>query len=108
MPYDYYADKADDTLGLARTASLIRAARAEAKNSLLFDNGDFIQGNPMGDYIAYEKGMKDGDVHPMITGMNTLDYVCSTVGNHEFNYGLSFLGFRRCRARSSPSSAPTS
>ena len=55
---------------------------------MLIDNGDLIQGNPMGDYIAYEKGMKDGDVHPIITGMNTLGYECSTLGNHEFNYGL--------------------
>ncbi|MHB2167845.1 bifunctional 2',3'-cyclic-nucleotide 2'-phosphodiesterase/3'-nucleotidase [Alsobacter sp. R-9] len=93
LPYDYYRDKADDTLGLARTASLIRAARAEARNSLLFDNGDLIQGSPMGDYIAYKKGIKAGEVHPMFAGMNALDYVCATVGNHEFNYGLSYLGF---------------
>ena len=59
-PYDYYADKAVDTLGLARTAAHIKAIRAEATNSLLLDNGDFLQGNPMGDYMAYEKGMKDG------------------------------------------------
>jgi len=93
LPYDYYRDKADDTLGLARTASLIRAARTEAKNSLLFDNGDLIQGSPMGDYLAYKKGVKAGEVHPMFAGMNELDYVCATVGNHEFNYGLSYLGF---------------
>jgi 2',3'-cyclic-nucleotide 2'-phosphodiesterase/3'-nucleotidase len=85
LPYDYYRDKADDTLGLARTASLIRAARAEAKNSLLFDNGDLIQGSPMGDYLAYKKGIKAGEVHPMFAGMNELDYLCATVGNHEFN-----------------------
>ncbi|MCZ8104409.1 MAG: bifunctional 2',3'-cyclic-nucleotide 2'-phosphodiesterase/3'-nucleotidase [Burkholderiales bacterium] len=93
LPYDYYRDKADDTLGLARTASLIRAARAEARNSVLFDNGDLIQGSPMGDYLAYKKGIKAGEVHPMFAGMNELDYLCATVGNHEFNYGLGFLGF---------------
>ena len=27
----------------------------------------------------------------MMKGMNLLDYACSTLGNHEFNYGLSFL-----------------
>ena len=52
FPYDYYADKPRDTIGLARTASLIKAIRDEATNSLLIDNGDFLQGNPMGDYIA--------------------------------------------------------
>jgi len=91
FPYDYYADKPRDTVGLARTAALINAIRDEASNSLLIDNGDFLQGNPMGDYIAYERGMKDGDTHPVIQAMNTLGFDASTLGNHEFNYGLDFL-----------------
>jgi 2',3'-cyclic-nucleotide 2'-phosphodiesterase/3'-nucleotidase len=91
LPYDYYADKPNDTMGLSRTASLIEAVRKEATNAMLIDNGDLLQGNPMGDYIAYERGMKDGDVHPVMKGMNLLGYECSTLGNHEFNYGLSFM-----------------
>ena len=90
-PYDYYADKEIDTVGLARTASLIEDIRAEATNSVLFDNGDFLQGNPMGDYIAYERGMPEGAMHPVIEAMNTLGFDASTLGNHEFNYGLEFL-----------------
>ncbi|MFE0015548.1 bifunctional 2',3'-cyclic-nucleotide 2'-phosphodiesterase/3'-nucleotidase [Mesorhizobium sp. NPDC059054] len=91
LPYDYYADKANDTLGLSRTAALIDAVRKEAVNSMLVDNGDLLQGSPMGDFVAYERGMKEGDVHPVMKGMNLLNYACSTLGNHEFNYGLSFL-----------------
>ena len=91
FPYDYYADKPRDTVGLARTASIVKDIRAEATNSLLLDNGDFLQGNPMGDYIAYERGMKEGDMHPVIAAMNTLGFEASTLGNHEFNYGLDFL-----------------
>ena len=91
LPYDYYADKPNDTMGLSRTATLIDGIRKEATNAMLIDNGDLLQGSPMGDYIAYEKGMKDGDVHPIMKGMNLLGYECSTLGNHEFNYGLSFL-----------------
>lgn len=90
-PYDYYSDKPVDTVGLARTASLIKGVRDEATNSMLIDNGDFLQGNPMGDYIAYERGMKAGDMHPVIQAMNTLGFDGSTLGNHEFNYGLDFL-----------------
>ena len=90
-PYDYYADKPRDTVGLARTASLIKEIRDEATNSLLLDNGDFLQGNPMGDYIAYERGMKEGDMHPVIIAMNSIGFDASTLGNHEFNYGLDFL-----------------
>ncbi|WP_300072266.1 bifunctional 2',3'-cyclic-nucleotide 2'-phosphodiesterase/3'-nucleotidase [uncultured Ruegeria sp.] len=91
FPYDYYADKPRDTVGLSRAASIINEIRSEATNSLLVDNGDFLQGNPMGDYIAYERGMKDGDSHPIITAFNTIGYDAATLGNHEFNYGLSFL-----------------
>ncbi len=91
FPYDYYADKPRDTVGLARTASLIKNIRDEATNSMLIDNGDFLQGNPMGDYIAYERGMKEGDMHPIITAMNAVGYDAATIGNHEFNYGIDFL-----------------
>lgn len=91
FPYDYYADRPRDTVGLARTASIIESIRAEATNSMLIDNGDFLQGNPMGDYIAYERGMKEGDNHPIITAMNTVGFDAATLGNHEFNYGLDFL-----------------
>ncbi|NDV00827.1 bifunctional 2',3'-cyclic-nucleotide 2'-phosphodiesterase/3'-nucleotidase [Pseudoroseicyclus tamaricis] len=90
-PYDYYADRPIDTAGLARTASLIEAVRAESTNSLLVDNGDFLQGNPMGDYMAYEKGMEGDTVHPIMKAMNTLGFDAATLGNHEFNYGLPFL-----------------
>lgn len=90
-PYDYYADRPNDTMGLARTASLIEAIRAEARNTLLLDNGDYLQGNPMGDFIAYERGLGEGDVHPVIKAMNVLAYDCGTLGNHEFNYGIGFM-----------------
>jgi hypothetical protein len=36
---------------------VIEKARAEAKNSVLVDNGDVIQGSPLGDYMA-AKGLK--------------------------------------------------
>ncbi|MEM6984951.1 MAG: bifunctional 2',3'-cyclic-nucleotide 2'-phosphodiesterase/3'-nucleotidase [Pseudomonadota bacterium] len=90
-PYDYYGDRPADNVGLARTASIVKSIRDEAHNSLLIDNGDFLQGNPMGDYIAYEKGMSEGDVHPVIAAMNALGFDATTLGNHEFNYGLPFL-----------------
>ncbi|QYJ96108.1 bifunctional 2',3'-cyclic-nucleotide 2'-phosphodiesterase/3'-nucleotidase [Shewanella alkalitolerans] len=90
MDYDYYQSKVDPTIGLARTASLIHAARKEATNFVLVDNGDLLQGSPMGDYMA-KIGLKEGDVHPAYKAMNTLDYEVANIGNHEFNYGLDFL-----------------
>lgn len=90
-PYDYYADKPVDTVGVSRTAALVNAVRAEAANAILLDNGDFLQGNPLGDYIAYERGMDQGQMHPIITAMNEVGVDAGTLGNHEFNYGLTFL-----------------
>ena len=91
MNFDYYRDAEVDDAGLARTATLIRAAREEADNSLLFDNGDLIQGNPMGDYMARARGLAFGETHPMYRAMNLLGYDAANIGNHEFNYGLEFL-----------------
>jgi 2',3'-cyclic-nucleotide 2'-phosphodiesterase/3'-nucleotidase len=91
FPYDYYRDRPDSTVGLSMTAALIAAARAEAINTVLLDNGDVIQGTPLGDYAA-DAWQKDHDaIHPMIAAMNELGYAAGTVGNHEFNYGLDLL-----------------
>ncbi|MEQ4531709.1 MAG: bifunctional 2',3'-cyclic-nucleotide 2'-phosphodiesterase/3'-nucleotidase [Mixta sp.] len=90
MDFDYYKDKPTDKFGLVRTATLIAAARAEAKNSVLVDNGDVIQGSPLGDYMA-AKGLNKGETHPVYQAMNTLNYSVGNLGNHEFNYGLDYL-----------------
>lgn len=90
MDFNYYSGKVDPTIGLVRTASLIHAARTESKNSVLVDNGDLLQGSPMGDYMA-KVGLQMGDVHPAYKAMNLLDYEVGNIGNHEFNYGLDFL-----------------
>jgi len=54
-------------------------------------HGDLLQGNPMGDYIARARGLRQGEVHPMYKAMNLLGYDAANIGNHEFNYGLEFL-----------------
>jgi len=91
LDYDYFQDKPSVTMGLARTAALIKVARAEVKNSVLVDNGDLIQGNPLGDFMARQRGLQEGDIHPVYKAMNLLDYSVGNIGNHEFNYGLGFL-----------------
>lgn len=90
MDYNYYTAAQDPSIGLARTASLINAARQQAVNTVLVDNGDLIQGSPMGDYTAH-KGLVKGEVHPVYQAMNLLQYDVGNIGNHEFNYGLEFL-----------------
>ncbi|QIY79277.1 bifunctional 2',3'-cyclic-nucleotide 2'-phosphodiesterase/3'-nucleotidase [Chromobacterium violaceum] len=91
LAYDYYQDKQVADFGLERAASLIAAARAESPNSLLIDNGDLLQGSPMGDLVAKVKPLKAGDTHPAYKALNALGYDAGNLGNHEFNYGLPFL-----------------
>jgi len=91
LAYDYYQDKATNDYGLARTITLIKAARAEARNSLLFDNGDLLQGSPLGDWVARVKPLAPGQVHPAYKVLNALGVDAANIGNHEFNYGLPFL-----------------
>lgn len=91
LNHDYYQDKVTDEYGLAKTISLIKAARAQASNSLLFDNGDLLQGNPLGDYVARVKPLQAGQVHPAYKVLNQIGVDAANIGNHEFNYGLPFL-----------------
>lgn len=90
MDYDYYKDQPSQQIGLSRAATIVKQAKSEAENTVLVDNGDLIQGSPMGDYMA-AKGINAGDVHPVYKAMNQLDYDVGNIGNHEFNYGLDFL-----------------
>ncbi|WP_150275221.1 bifunctional 2',3'-cyclic-nucleotide 2'-phosphodiesterase/3'-nucleotidase [Paenibacillus tepidiphilus] len=91
--WDYFKDNASLTVGLDRTASLVNEARKQNPNNLLLDNGDLIQGTPLGTYLAKEADFtgEPERVHPLIAAMNIMDYDAATYGNHEFNYGLDYL-----------------
>ncbi|MEM8555744.1 MAG: bifunctional 2',3'-cyclic-nucleotide 2'-phosphodiesterase/3'-nucleotidase [Pseudomonadota bacterium] len=87
--FDYFTGLEAPSLGLARAASVLKAARAEVVNSLLFDAGDLIQGTPLGDWAV--ETMEGTAVHPMVEALNHLGVDAATLGNHEFNYGLERL-----------------
>ena len=72
---DKYAGKA----GYVRRATCIEQLRAEHKNMLLFDCGDFSQGTP---YYNMFKGEVE------IALINAMEYDAATIGNHEFDFGL--------------------
>ncbi|HHK5546851.1 bifunctional 2',3'-cyclic-nucleotide 2'-phosphodiesterase/3'-nucleotidase [Bacillus thuringiensis] len=96
MNYDYYQTKTDNKVGLVQTATLVNKAREEAKNSVLFDDGDALQGTPLGDYVANkikdQKNRVDPSyTHPLYRVMNLMKYDVISLGNHEFNYGLDYL-----------------
>ena len=51
--YNYYTDAVNEQAGFVKIATLINKNKDEMKgNTLLFDNGDMLQGSPYGDYMA--------------------------------------------------------
>ena len=65
--------------GFLRRVAMIKEERKKHPDLLLFDSGDFSQGSPY--YTLFK-----GDVE--IGWMNEMGYDASTVGNHEFDFGL--------------------
>jgi 2',3'-cyclic-nucleotide 2'-phosphodiesterase/3'-nucleotidase len=91
LSYDYYRLAEDSSLGFERMATLARQAREEFPNTMLFDDGDTIQGTALADYQAQVKPVGCGEELAIYRAMDALHYDGGTIGNHEFNYGLPFL-----------------
>lgn len=89
--FDYYSDTPEPTIGLTRTASLIREARAEARAEgaivLLFDNGDSLQGTPIGDLAANQLD----EPHVLMQAFGLLEYDAIGLGNHDFGFDRKVL-----------------
>ncbi len=94
LPFDYLRDIPSHSGDLATLATLIEALRADHPNTLLVDNGDFLQGTPMAD-VAAENAQT---LHPAISAMNLAGYDAAGVGNHELDYGLSILSVAMSQA----------
>lgn len=88
-----YSDKNSNHIGIAKAASLIKAVRAErgASSCVTIDAGDTIQGTPLNYYYARIEPISRRIIHPMAKAMNAVGYDAAALGNHEFNYGISFL-----------------
>ena len=65
--------------GYLRRVAFLEEQRRKNPDLLLFDSGDFSQGSPY--YTLYK-----GDVEVGL--MNMMGYDASTIGNHEFDFGL--------------------
>lgn len=92
LNYDYFTGEpygtGDKALGMEHLATAIeqtRSAKGE-DSTVLLDNGDANQGNPLATY--YQKNRSASTVDPMASVFNLLGYDAGVVGNHEFNYGL--------------------
>ena len=90
--YDYFTDSVptgSSERGLTKIQTYVDNVRAANANTIVIDNGDTIQGNP----LAYYFDILDTSVeNPLAAAMNHIGFVSSTVGNHEFNYGPSVFG----------------
>ncbi|MEQ9695306.1 bifunctional 2',3'-cyclic-nucleotide 2'-phosphodiesterase/3'-nucleotidase [Shimia sp. SDUM112013] len=98
LSYDYYADQPSERPALSRLASLIARERALSANTLLLDNGDFLQGTPLSDLFV-DLTPPETLENPVITAMNHLGYDAAALGNHEFNLSLADLKATLARAR---------
>lgn len=68
--------------GVARRMTLLRQIRRETPNVLLFDSGDILQGTPYFNIYGGELEFKL---------MNEMNYIASTIGNHDFDGGFEQL-----------------
>jgi 2',3'-cyclic-nucleotide 2'-phosphodiesterase/3'-nucleotidase len=107
-PYDYLTGRPAER-GLAKIATLIAQERKKDPNAILIDCGDTIQGAPI--ESVYQQWVRTGKfplnlkpaiplkADPMMLVMNHLRFDAMTVGNHEFNFGLTNLEKARADAR---------
>lgn len=85
LPDDFRYPYAEKNFGLAKSATALKE-QSDGDVTIMIENGDFIQGSPLTDYAK----QKD-----TLTTFNTLaeaiGYDVQILGNHEFNYGRTFL-----------------
>ena len=88
----------DQGFGYAGLAAVRDSLEAAGNHVLLVDNGDAIQGEPVGTMTTGEA---------LVQLMNVVGYDIAIPGNHEFDYGMDrFLELTERRI--SPTSAPIS
>lgn len=87
--YDYASGKAPSTSqGLAKVSSFVKEVRDYNSNVILADDGDLIQGTPL---VYFYNMLDKTTAYPMTKVMAAMKYDTWTLGNHEFNYGLTTL-----------------
>jgi 2',3'-cyclic-nucleotide 2'-phosphodiesterase/3'-nucleotidase len=92
VAHDYASDTPSNGPSLAGISTLITKARAdsqvEGRATVLFDNGDFLQGTPLADWQSTQPV---NDTHPIARVFNDLGYDAIGLGNHDLDYGATYL-----------------
>ncbi len=86
--YDY-ATMSSAAGGLNQIATVVKDEINNNPNTIVVDNGDTIQGNY--NHLFLTEEYLDSDLNPMILGLNSIGYTSFSLGNHEFNYGMTVL-----------------
>ncbi len=81
-PFPFNHNKYPDRGGFARRANIFKGLMKINPNTLIFDAGDIFQGTP---YFNFFKGELELNL------MKKMGYNAATIGNHEFDAGLSSL-----------------
>ncbi|HON17984.1 MAG TPA: 5'-nucleotidase C-terminal domain-containing protein [Salinivirgaceae bacterium] len=68
---------------LSQVAKLVDSLRKQSQ-TLLFDNGDLLQGSPEVYYLNYQH---QSEIHPIVEIMKTLGYNAMVIGNHDIECG---------------------
>lgn len=87
FPTDFSQRNQALPMGLLKANQLIEEERSHDDYSLKIDNGDFLQGAPLCNYLISELSSSK----PLTDIYNRLNFDFGTIGNHEFNYGFSYL-----------------
>ncbi len=92
-PTNYVDASIDKPFGLEKVSTTIQRYISQHPDEYVIpiDNGDFLQGSPMADYVA--KRANESDKRSFISAYNQVGYQIGTIGNHEFDYGLDYLNF---------------
>ena len=83
MPWEYALNQENKMGSLPQLAAAIKEYRTD--HTLLMDAGDLIQENFAEIFVGQD------EVHPMVQGVNALDYDVFVTGNHDYNYGMDVL-----------------
>lgn len=87
FPTNYQERQQQLPMGLLHAEQLINQDKVNYPLHVLIDNGDFLQGSPLGHYLAKELG----SAKQLAYIYNHFKFDAGVIGNHEFNFGMSYL-----------------
>ena len=87
FPTDFSSREKDLPMGLLKANHLIEQDCVHYDGSVKIDNGDFLQGSPLCNYLV----SKLKSSLPLTSIYNRLGFDFGIVVNHEFNYDLPYL-----------------